>query len=139
MTHKIVREYMASEPTTLQETDTLRAAVECVLVRKIRHLPVVDEEGQLVGIFTDRDLKRSLPSPLSGLEAEDREQLLDETTIQRLMTREPVTISPDANLADAVEQMIERKIGGIPVVEHGRLVGIITQTDALRALLGLLD
>ncbi len=139
MTSKTVREQMATELVSLKEADTLRAAVECILVRKIRHLPVVDTAGKLVGIFTDRDLKRSLPSPLSGLAPEDYERLLDETPIARLMTRAPVTLTPDATLSEAVELMLERKIGGIPVLENDELVGIITQTDALRTLLGLLS
>jgi len=139
MTHKLVRDKMATDLTTLRDDDTLRTAVEAVLVRKIRHLPVVDGAGALMGIFTDRDLKRALPSPLSGLTPDDYERLLDQTPIARLMTREPVTLSPGDSLAQAVELMVERKIGGIPVVEGGRLVGIVTQTDALRELLGLLD
>jgi CBS domain-containing protein len=134
-----VRDQMASELSTVREDESLRSAVECVLVQRIRHLPVVDARGDLVGIFTDRDLKRALPSPLEGVSPEDYERLLDETPIGRVMTREPITLGPDASLAEAVQLMLEKKIGCIPVLEDGRLVGILTESDALRTLLGLLD
>jgi len=131
---------MAREITSLQAEDTLRSAVEAILVQRIRHLPVVDAEGKLIGIFTDRDLKHALPSPLTGLSPEERESLLDETTLERLMTRDPLTLPPDAPLQQAVELMLQKKIGGIPVCDPaGRVVGMLTQSDALRALLGVLE
>lgn len=134
-----VRSRMKTELVTLGATETLREAVRLELQRKIRHIPIVDADGKLVGIVTDRDIKRALPSPLTGqLAREEYDSVLDETPLQKVMTRDPSSISPDATLAEAVQMMFEKKIGGLPVVENGKLVGIFTQTDALALCLELL-
>jgi acetoin utilization protein AcuB len=136
---RLVRDYMTTDPVTLLETDALRAAVELVLVRRVRHAPVVREDGSLVGIVTDRDVKRMLPSPLEAPDSEEYERLLDETPVVRVMTREPVAIQGAMTVAEAVRLMLQRRIGGMPVLADGRLVGIFTETDALRGYLELLE
>jgi acetoin utilization protein AcuB len=138
MPDSYVRELMTREPVTLKEGARLRDAVELVMVRRVRHLPVLAEDGRLVGIVTDRDVKRSLPSPLSAIAAEEYEMILDDTPVERIMTREPVTIDVGARVADAVDILISSKVGGLPVVSNGRLVGIFTERDALRGYLALL-
>jgi len=133
-----VRSRMKTELVTLTPEDTLREAVRLELQRKIRHIPIVDA-GKLVGIVTDRDIKRALPSPLTGqLAREEYDAVLDETRVGKVMTRDPQTVSPDDTLATAVQLMFDKRIGGIPVVENGKLVGIYTQTDALSLCLELL-
>ena len=135
-----VRSRMKTELVTLSPDDTLREAVRLEMQRKIRHIPVVDASGKLVGIVTDRDIKRALPSPLTGqLAREEYDSVLDETLVGKVMTRDPQTVSPETTLADAVQLMFEKKIGGLPVVENGKLVGIYTQTDALALCLELLQ
>lgn len=134
-----VRSRMKTELVTLSATETLREAVRLELQRKIRHIPIVDADGKLLGIVTDRDIKRALPSPLTGqLAREEYDSVLDETQLQKVMTRDPVSVSPDAALSEAVQIMFEKKIGGLPVVENEKLVGIFTQTDALALCLELL-
>lgn len=134
-----VRSRMKTELVTLSATETLREAVRLELQRKIRHIPIVDADGKLLGIVTDRDIKRALPSPLTGqLAREEYDSVLDETQLQKVMTRDPVSVPPDATLSEAVQIMFEKKIGGLPVVENGKLVGIFTQTDALALCLELL-
>lgn len=130
---------MAKDPFTLAVTDSLRVAVELALQKKIRHFPVVDGTGKLIGIVSDRDIKRALPSPLEHLDEEARERLLDETQISRIMTRDPIAVTPSTPVAEAIRTMLAKKISGLPVVEHGVLVGVFTETDALRAYLELLD
>jgi acetoin utilization protein AcuB len=133
-----VRDSMTRDPLTVRESEPLRQAVELVMVRRIRHIPVLSEDGRLVGIVTDRDIKRTLPSPLSSAAPEEYEAILETTPIGRVMTREPLTIEADSDVSVAVALLIDRKIGGLPVLEAGRLVGVFTQRDALRGYLKLL-
>ena len=101
-------------------------------------MPVVDAAGRLVGIVTDRDVRRALPSPLMDADPTERDAMVDNTPVSRVMTREPLTVEPGSPLTAAVRLICERKIGALPVVDDGRLVGIFTQTDALRAFLDVL-
>ena len=133
-----VREYMVSDVETLAPDDSMEAAVILERRHKIRHIPII-ENGVLVGIVTDRDLKRAMPSPLSGTDQQTYERIARTTLVRQVMTRSPTTIPPDAPLSDAVRLVCEKKFGALPVVEAGRLIGIITETDMLRAFLRILD
>jgi len=133
-----VRDYMTKNPLTLREDDLLRQAVEVVMVRRIRHIPVLDSRGGLVGIVTDRDVQSTLPSPLSAAAPEEYEALLETTPLERIMTRGVITVDPDDLVAEAVETLLASRIDGLPVLESGRLAGIFTVRDALRAYLELL-
>jgi acetoin utilization protein AcuB len=133
-----VRDFMTKDPVTLRQDDLLRQAVEIVMVRRIRHIPVLDESGALVGIVTDRDVQATLPSPLSAAAPEEYEALLETTPLSRIMTRNVVTVGADDLAAEAVETLLADRIDGLPVLEGGRLVGIFTVRDALRAYLEIL-
>ena len=133
-----VRQYMVSDVETLAPDDSMEAALILERRHRIRHIPIV-ENGVLVGIVTDRDLKRAMPSPLSGTDQQTFEHVARTTLVGQIMTRSPSTISPDAPLSDAVRIVCEQKFGALPVVEAGKLIGIITETDMLRALLTILD
>jgi acetoin utilization protein AcuB len=132
-----VRDFMTRDPITLREDDLLRQAVEIVMVRRVRHIPVLDGSRRLVGIVTDRDIHGTLPSPLSAAAPEEYEALLETTPLARIMTREVVTVGADDLAAEAVETLLATKIDGLPVLDEGRLVGIFTVRDALRAYLEL--
>lgn len=132
-----VRDFMTQNPITLREDDLLRQAVEIVVVRRIRHIPVLDGGGRLVGIVTDRDVQATLPSPLSAAAPEEQEALLETTPLARIMTRDVITVGADELAAEAVETLLASRIDGLPVLEDGRLVGIFTVRDALRAYLEL--
>jgi len=138
MAQQRVRDFMTRDPVTLREDDLLRQAVEIVMIRGIRHIPVVDENGRLVGIVTDRDVQGTLPSPLSAAAPEEYEALLETTPLARIMTRDVITVGEDDLAAEAVETLLAGKIDGLPVLENARLVGIFTVRDALRAYLQLL-
>jgi len=139
MAHRVrVRDFMTKDPVTLRQDDLLREAVEVVMVRRIRHIPVLDEGGSLVGIVTDRDVQRTLPSPLSAAAPEEYEALLETTPLKRIMTRNVITVGADDLAAEAVETLLADRIDGLPVLEEGRLVGIFTVRDALRAYLEIL-
>ena len=139
MPHSRVREYMTTDPVTLHEDDRLREAVELVMVRRIRHIPVLDTQRRLVGIVTDRDIKRTLPSPLSSSAREEYEALLETTAVGRVMTPDPMTIDADADVTDAVQLLVQNRIGGLPVMDNGTLVGVFTERDALRGYVELLQ
>jgi acetoin utilization protein AcuB len=113
--------------------DTLaRGAAEMMRTRRIRHLPVVDRGGRLVGIVTDRDLRQVLFSPAMQARLGHVPDALAAVTVRELMTRAVLTVRPDTRLQEAARLMHERKIGAVPVVQGGRVVGILTETDALK-------
>jgi acetoin utilization protein AcuB len=125
---------MTANPITITPKETLRGVQEILGMKRIRHLPVV-EGGKLVGLVSDRDMRRASPSPLSGNDADNVDAILDGTTIDRIMVKNPMTVGSTQKLQDAVKIMVEKKFGAIPVVDGGRLVGIISQIDVLRAYL----
>jgi len=132
-----VVDIMTRDPLTVTPTETIGQADELMNTNKIRQLPVVQGKD-LVGIVTDRDIRSFLSgSLLEGVEA--REEALN-TKIREIMTTEPMTLSPDDDLQEAVEIMIDEKIGGIPVVDEAEgLVGIVTYVDVLRCFLNRLQ
>ena len=134
----LVREVMTPDPLTVQPDDTLRTAQERMSECAWRRLPVVDENGRLVGIITDRDVRLALNSPLVLRERWQDDMLINQTTVEVCMTPDPVVVAPDSPLQDAADMLLQRKISGLPVVDGDRLVGIITVTDLLGALRDLL-
>jgi CBS domain-containing protein len=132
-----VVDIMTRDPLTVTPTETIGQADELMNTNKIRQLPVVQGKD-LIGIVTDRDIRSFLSgSLLEGVEA--REEALN-TKIREIMTTEPMTLSRDDDLQEAVEIMIDEKIGGIPVVDESEgLVGIVTYVDVLRCFLNRLQ
>ena len=124
-----VRNVMTSEVTTLERNDKLTLADDIMRLGRIRHLPVVDENGQLAGIVTQRDLFRGALAKALGYGERAQRQLMDTLVVKEVMTSEVITTTPDTPLAEAAHVLVERKIGCLPVVEAGRLVGIITEGD----------
>lgn len=139
MSESLVREYMTTDAVTLRDTDRLREAVELVMVRRIRHIPILDRQERLVGIVTDRDIKRTLPSPLSSAAPEEYEAILETTALAQVMTPNTLTVEANADVAEAVQLLVQHRIGGLPVVDGGFLVGVFTKGDALRGYVELLQ
>jgi len=130
MTKLKVRDVMTADPTTLKRNDKLTLADDIMRLGRVRHLPVLDDEGQtLVGIVTQRDLFRDALAQALGYARDAQRKLLDSLAVKDVMTTEVVTIRPDASLVYAARVLTERKIGCLPVVENGRLVGILTEGD----------
>jgi CBS domain-containing protein len=125
---------MTPNPITITLHTTLPEAHRLIREHNIRRLPVVDHD-KLVGIVTLGDIREARPSNATTLSVYELNYLLDTLTAKDFMTRTPVTISPEATVQEAAKLMLEHKIGGIPVVEDGKLVGIITETDFCRLLL----
>jgi acetoin utilization protein AcuB len=124
---------MTSAPITVAPDTQLLDAALALRSNSIRHLPVV-EDGKLVGLLSDRDIQRSAPSRLIPITEEGYNAVFESNTVNRIMTRDPVVISPDAVLADAIVLMQQSRCGSLPVVENGELVGILTRGDLLDAL-----
>ena len=127
-----VRDLMTSEVTTLRSNDKLSIADDVMRLGRIRHLPVLDEDEQVVGIVSQRDLFRGALARALGYGAHAQQKLLGQLLVKEVMTNDPVTISPDAPLAEAARLMLDQKIGALVVIESGRLAGILTESDFVR-------
>jgi CBS domain-containing protein len=131
-----VVDVMTTDPLTVTPAESIGQADELMNANRIRQLPVV-EAGELVGIITDRDIRSFLSGAL--VEPEAREKALN-TEVREIMTTEPVTLAREDDLTEAVELLVEQKIGGIPVVDQAEgLVGIVTYIDVLRCFLNRLQ
>lgn len=134
---RVVADIMVSNPVTVTPRNAIRTAINLMREGGYRRLPVVDR-GRLVGIITDRDLRRAANSPFVVREQWYDNFILDHIEVGSCMTPNPLTIEPNAPIADAARVMRNHKIGGLPVVTDGQLVGIITETDLLDFLIELL-
>ena len=132
-----VRDLMTPKVFTLKPTDTLEALYELMDEKHVRHVPIVDREGDLVGLVTHRDLSRSVLGPQEGLPLNVQEEILRRRKVREIMATEVDTIEPDEPLDEAAEMLLENKIGCLPVVEGEHLVGILTEADFVRYFLEL--
>ncbi len=130
----LVARRMMRNPVVVDEDDSMKTAMDVLKERGIRHLPVVKAD-KLVGIVTERDIKQASPSSATALEIREIYYLLDKVKMKQIMTRRPYTVSPADTIEEAALLMREKKIGCLPVVEGGKLVGILTETDILDAFL----
>jgi acetoin utilization protein AcuB len=128
-----VKDRMRRSPVTVGRSDSVHHAMTTLETWKIRHLPVVDGE-RVVGIVSDRDLKTAAPSPFDLAAAEQFVRVTGTVTVQEVMSKEVVTTSQHAPIEEAAALMVQKRIGALPVVHDGRLVGIITETDVLGVL-----
>jgi acetoin utilization protein AcuB len=133
-----VRDFMTAPAASLPLDSRLLDAALTLRRTGFRHLPIVDGE-RLVGIVTDRDVHRCAPSLLSRLTPEEYNAIFEDTKLERVMTRNPVTVSPDTPLLEAATILRDRKLGCLPVVEGEKLAGIITVTDMLGVLQDMLS
>ena len=125
-----VRDVMTVGPTTLKRNDKLTLADDIMRLGRVRHLPVVDDEGLvLVGIVSQRDLFRDALAQALGYGKHAQRRILDSLSVKEVMTSEVATISPEAPLVEAARLLTDRKIGCLPVVDGGELVGILTEGD----------
>ena len=127
-----VADHMTRGVATIHSDTLARGAAEMMRTRRIRHLPVVDRGDRLVGIVTDRDVRQILFNPAMQARIGHTADALGSVTVAELMTRAVLTVRPDTLLQDAARLMHARKIGVVPVVQGGRVVGILTETDVLR-------
>ncbi|MDD3718400.1 MAG: CBS domain-containing protein [Actinomycetota bacterium] len=133
-----VRDHMSPDPVVLGPEDTLRQARDLIKDKNLRRFPVV-ENGRLVGIVTDRDVRQADISSQVVQERRYVDYILDRIQVRGIMTPDPITVEPDTPIAEAAALILDRKIGGLPVVSGEELVGIITETDLIRAFISMLD
>jgi acetoin utilization protein AcuB len=131
-----ISEVMSRAVATIEASEPAHAAVGRMLASKIRHLPVVDAQGTLVGIVTDRNLRHFLFSPgvFKKIGSVSADALLKAATVKQVMSSPAIDIGAEEDLEAAARLMVERRIGSLPVVENGRVVGIVTETDLLRQI-----
>ncbi|MCS7059663.1 MAG: CBS domain-containing protein [Anaerolineae bacterium] len=134
MPKNLVRDWMTPNPVTVGPKTTLPEAHKIMKERKFRRLPVVDDAGRLVGIVTLSDVREASPSPATTLSIFELNYLLAQLTVDKIMTHEVVTVAPDATIRDAANLMLKHEVGALPVMEHGKLVGIITESDIFRVI-----
>lgn len=128
-----VRDLMSAEVATVLRNDQLLIADDLMRLGRIRHTPVLDEgTGEVVGVLSQRDLFRGALARSLGYGEHAQQKMLGMLRVKDVMTTDPVTVRPDAPLAEAARIMLERKIGCLPVVEAGKLVGILTESDFVR-------
>lgn len=134
MNNQIVRNWMTPNPITITPQTTLPEARRLMDEHYVRRLPVI-HKGKLVGIVTRGDIREAQASTATALSIYELNYLLDGIPAKEFMTYEPITIAADAPISEAARRMLQNKIGGLPVVEFGELVGIITETDFCRLLI----
>ncbi len=138
-----VKDVMARDPISIDPQAPVGTALDVMRTKHIRHLPVVDETGALVGLVTDRDLRHAAFAPAVqeylSIRAHRRARQLGETLenlrVRDVMTWVVVTTGPEAPLLSAALIMFESRVGSLPVLEGGRLVGLLTEQDVLKALM----
>lgn len=130
----VVAEIMSAEPFAVKASEPIGRVLEKFAEADVRHLPVV-EQGRLVGIVSDRDLRSFRPNLLLELEHPDQIRKLLTQPISSVMSADVVTVDPETDVSEVIDIMLEQKVGAVPVVEADgeRLVGIVSYMDVLRA------
>ncbi|MFN3705881.1 MAG: CBS domain-containing protein [Thermoflexales bacterium] len=128
-----VRDWMTANPVTISPQTSLADAHRLMKQKKVRRLPVV-EGDKLVGIVALSDILEAEPSQATTLSIYELNYLLAELKVEKIMKRPVITVTPDTTIREAANLMLTHKIGGLPVMEGGRLVGIITESDIFRMI-----
>lgn len=133
MKQELVRDWMTSQVVTISPNTTLPKAHELMTQKNVRRLPVVDDNGRLVGIITLGDVRGAEPSQATSLSVWELNYLLAKLCVEEIMTRNPVTVQEGAAICEAAHLMLDYRVSGLPVVNsRGELVGIITESDIFR-------
>jgi acetoin utilization protein AcuB len=131
----LVKDWMSKNPITITDETSMMKAIHLMKQNRFRRLPVL-QEGRLVGIVSDRDLKEASPSKATTLDVHELYYLLSELQVKDIMTRDPITVAPDDTVEHAAQVMLENTISGVPVVDdQEEVVGILTQSDVFRAFM----
>lgn len=130
----LVKDWMTTDPITVNPDTSVMKASQVMKENNVRRLPVINDKGQVVGIVTDRDLKEASPSKATTLDVHELYYLLSELKVKDIMSRKVITITAEETVEKAAVIMLEHKVTGLPVVDGGRLIGILSQGDVFRVL-----
>lgn len=134
----LVRERMSKHPLTVKPDAPVDATLKRMRDEKVRRFPVVDEDGNLVGMVSEKDLLYAAPSPATSLSVYEMHYLYSRIKVAEVMQRNVISVPDDAPIEEAARIMVDNKIGGLPVMRNGELVGIITETDIFKAFMEML-
>lgn len=134
----LVKDRMSHPVISVHPEMPMNDALRMMRAEHIRRLPVVDAHGRLVGIVSERDLLHAAPSDVTSLSIWEINDLVSRITIDKVMSREVVTIDEGTPIEEAARMMADHRIGGLPVMRDGQMVGIITETDLFKVFLELL-
>ena len=135
----IVKDIMTTTLYTLKITDSLDMARRLMAERDVRHIPIVDDQGHLVGLVSQRDVLAASMSMLANLNEAERHAFNASTALQSMMTRAPSVVPETMSLREAALYMQTHQYGCLPVVRQGRLIGIITDSDFVAVAINLLE
>lgn len=130
-----VADIMTAKPVTIRSDGTLHDVLALMETHHCRHIPVVNDDGQLLGIVSDRDCRLALNSPYLVREGWQDDVLANRLKARTIMTPAPVVIEPDARADDAARMMLQYRISALPVMRSETLVGIVTTSDLLNAFM----
>ena len=134
----LVRDRMTSHPITISPGASVSEALRVMRDKKIKRLPVTDATGHMVGIVAEKDLLYASPSPVTSLNVWEIHDLLGKLTVEKVMTKNVITVADDQPLEEAARIMDDARVGGLPVLRGNQLVGIITESDLFKAFLQFL-
>jgi acetoin utilization protein AcuB len=134
----LVGERMTQDPVTVRDDVGIEDALKLMRDRNVRRLPVLDEDGDLVGIVSDKDLLYASPSPATSLSVHELHYLLSKLTVRQVMSYPVISVNEYTPLEEAAAIMADNKIGGLPVLRDGKLAGIITETDMFKIFIEVL-
>ena len=132
-----VQKWMTSPAILASETMTLPDARRLMYERRVRRLPVVDATGRLLGIVTEGDINRVSDSHITDVRDYNLYHRVADLPIQEIMTRTVVTVAPDTPILVMAQRLLEQRISGVPVVDEGQVVGVITESDLFRRIVAL--
>jgi CBS domain-containing membrane protein len=133
---RFVRDLMREPVYAVRADDDLATVRDLMEDHAVRHVPVIDEEGGVVGLVSHRDLLRAALIERSDVPPAIERELLERTRVREVMTPYVETVAPETELREAAEMMLENKLGSLPVADNDRLVGILTEADFVRVYAG---
>ena len=133
----IIERRMTKNPVTITPEASVVEASELMKKEKVHRLPVLDRDKNLIGVISEKDILFATPSPASSLSIHEMAYLLSKLTVRKLMTKNPVTISRTTTVEEAARLMVDQDLSCLPVVEDGKLVGIVSKSDMFKILLEL--